>query len=122
MTELRTVATSYEVTIWPEDCSGMDSALYCCSVVHSGYGRWSVRRGSASSGGPVLGADMEWHYENLPSDRTKQELAEHRFDVVAALAMAREIAPRVEINGLTAEQALARHRHGTWCREPYSAD
>ena len=122
MTEPRTTVTSYEVSIWPEDCSGMDSAMYCCSVVHSGYGKWSVRRGTASSDAPVLGIDGQWHHENLPSDRTSEELTEHRFDVVTALGLAREMAPSVEINGLTAEEALARHQHGAWCREPYSVD
>ena len=122
MSEPRVTVTSYEVTIWPEDCSGMDSAIYCCSVVHSGYGNWSVRRGSASSGAPVLGIDRQWWRERLPSDRTRRELAEHRFDLETALKLAREMAPRVELNGLTAEEALARHRHGAWCREPYSAD
>ena len=39
-----------------------------------------------------------------------------------ALKLAREMAPRVTINGLTAERALARHQHGPWCHEPYSAD
>ena len=122
MTEPRVAVTSYEVSIWPEDCSGMDSAMYCCSVVYNGYGNWTVRRGSASSEAPVLGSDGEWHHERLPSDRTRKELAEHRFDLETALKLAREMAPRVTLNGLTAEQALARHRHGAWCREPYSAD
>ena len=63
MTEPRTTVTSYEVTIWPEDCSGMDSATYCCSVVYAGFGNWTVRRGSASSDAPVLGSDGEWHHE-----------------------------------------------------------
>lgn len=121
MTETRVTVTSYEVTIWPEDCSAMDAAMYCCSVVYSGYGNWSVRRGSASSDAPVLGVDGEWHHERLPSERTRKELAEHRFDLDTALKLAREMAPRVTINGLTAEEALARHRHGTWCRVPYSA-
>jgi hypothetical protein len=125
MTEPRSTVTSYVVTIWPEDCSGMDSAMYCCAVVDQGYGKWSVRRGTCTDkegGQPCLGTDGEWHYENLPSDRTRQELAEHRFDVVTALGLAREMAPRVTLNGLTAEEALKRHTHGPWCREPYSAD
>ena len=122
MTDLRLTVTSYEVTVWPEDCTGLDSANYCCSVVYSGYGKWSVRRGSASSDAPVLSCDGEWYYERLPSDRTRKELAEHRFDLETAVRMARDMAPKVEINGLTAEEALARHQHGPWCREPYSAD
>jgi hypothetical protein len=121
MGDLRVSITSYEVSIWPENCSGMDSALYCCSVVYNGYGNWSVRRGSASSDAPCLGTDGEWHYERLPSERTKRELAEHRFDLDTALDLARRQAPGVTINGLTAEEALARHQHGAWCREPYSA-
>lgn len=122
MTEPRTVVTSYKVTIWPEDCSGIDPSAWCCSVVYQGYGNWSVQRGDYSGDAPRLGRDGGWHYENLPSDRTREELAEHRFDLETALKLAREMAPRVEINGLTAEAALARHQHGPWCREPYSAD
>jgi hypothetical protein len=122
MTEPRVTVTSYEVTIWPEHCSGMDSAMYCCSVAYNGYGNWSVRRGSAGSDAPHLGIDGGWHHERLPSERTRKELAEHRFDLDSALKMAREMAPRVTLNGLTAEKALARHNHGPWCREPYSAD
>jgi hypothetical protein len=122
MTEVRAAITSYEVSIWPEDCSGMDSAMYCCSVAHCGYGNWAVRRGSASSDAPVLGTDGQWHHERLPSERTAEELAGHRFDLDTALKLARDMAPRVTLNGLTAVEALARHRHGAWCREPYSAD
>ena len=122
MTAVRSTITSYEVTIWPEECSGMDSALYCCTVVYQGHGNWSVRRGGASSNAPVLGRDGQWYYEKLPSDRTRDEIAEHRFDVVTALGMAREMAPKIEINGVTAEEALARHRHGVWCQQPYTTD
>jgi hypothetical protein len=122
MTDVRLTVTSYEVSIWPEDCTGMDSAMYCCSVLYSGYGNWTVRRGSASSDAPVLGTDGEWHRERLPSERRKRELAEHRFDLETALKLARDMAPRVELNGLNSEQALARHQHGVWCREPYSVD
>ena len=122
LTDARITVTSYEVSVWPEDCSGMDSAMYCCSVTHSGYGNWAVRRGSASSGAPVLGIDGQWHHERLPSDRTRKELAEHRFDLETALKLARDMAPGVTLNGRTAEQALARHQHGPWCREPYSTD
>lgn len=77
-----------------------------------------MRRGSASSEAPVLGSDGNWHHERLPSERTRKELAGHRFDLDTALKLAREMAPRVTLNGLTAEEALARHQHGPWCREP----
>jgi hypothetical protein len=123
-TEVRTTAVSYVISIWPEDCSCIDSMTWCCSVVYNGFGKWSVRRGQADvkdEGRPCLGSDGLWHYENLPSDRTSEELERDRFDVVTALAKAREMAPRVELNGLTATEALARHKHGPWCREPYRA-
>jgi hypothetical protein len=122
MSEPRVTVSAYEVSIWPEDCTGMDAAMYCCSVVYSGYGNWSVRRGSASTGAPCLGADGQWHHERLPSERTKKELAEHRFSLEAALDLARQQAPQVTIKGLSAEEALARHQHSVACREPYSAD
>ncbi len=121
MTEPRTTVTSYEVSIWPEDCTCLDSAIWCCSVVYQGYGNWSVRRGS-SSNAPCLGSDGRWHYERLPSSRTSEELARDRFPLEEALKLAREMAPKVTVNGATSEEALARHQHGQWCREPYSED
>src|ERR1035441_3898458 len=96
MTEPRSTVTSYVVSIWPEDCSCIDSAMYCCAVVDQGFGKWSVRRGTCTdkeSNQPCLGTDGDWHYENLPSDRTREELAGHRFDVVTALGLARKMAP-----------------------------
>lgn len=120
MTDVRVTVDSYKVSIWPEGCSGIDQATYCCSVVCNGYGKWSVRRGALGGDAPCLGTDGQWHYEHLPSERTEQELAEHRFDLETALNLARNMAPRVTLNGRTAEEALAWHQHGLWCRQPYS--
>lgn len=52
--------------------------------------------------GRCLGADGEWDYEPIPSSRTDEWLAEHRFDLATAQRLAKQAAPNVEVNGRTA--------------------
>jgi hypothetical protein len=85
-------------------------------VRSSGYGNWTVRRGDLAEDPPVLGRDWLWHYENLPSDRTREEIAAHRFTFDDAMERAREMAPRVELQGLTVAEAIARHEARLPCR------
>lgn len=107
---------AYVVTIWPESVSCMDSALWCVSVCDESYGNWSVRRGRVAgdrppsgSASPALGRDGKWHYGNQPSERTREEIEQHRFTLEEALELARDMAPRVELNGIIATVAVARH-------------
>lgn len=115
---------AYKVSIWPDTIRCMDQALWCVTVRHEGFGNWSVRRGDLSGDAPVLGRDWLWHYENLPSERAKTEIAEHRFTHEDAMERAREVAARVNVQGMTVVEALARHEakgHCIGCEGPYTA-
>ena len=115
---------AYKVTVWPESVHCMDQAMWCVSVQDEGFGNWSVRRGCASWDAPALGRDWLWHYENQSSSRTREEITEHRFTLEDALERAREVAPRVSMQGMTATEAIARHQakgRCIGCEGPYTA-
>jgi hypothetical protein len=102
----------------------MDAALWCCTVRDAGFGNWLVARGDMSSNAPVLGRDWLWHHELLPSERTREEIAQHRFTFAEAMERAREVAPRVWLQGLTAAEAVARHEARLpcpGCEGPYTS-
>jgi hypothetical protein len=114
--EVQVRPVAYVVTVWPESVTCMDAALWCVSVLDESYGNWSVRRGHVSgdrppSGqeAPALGRDGKWHYENLPSQRKAAELERDRFTLEEARKLAEDMAPRVELNGMTAVDAYVRH-------------
>ncbi|GAA0719340.1 hypothetical protein Drose_05665 [Dactylosporangium roseum] len=52
-----------------------------------------------------LTADGAWVYESIPSERSDEFLARTRFDLETALEMARQAAPHVKTNGITAGRA-----------------
>lgn len=103
-------ARSYGVSVWPDDrCDNIDAITWCVSVSWRGHGRWAVVRG-VSDGGPVLGRDGTWSYEEIPSSREDDWLAAHRFTLEEAMALAAQWAPKVTVNGMTALEVLQRHR------------
>jgi hypothetical protein len=115
---------SYKVTIWPDDVHCMDQAIWCVTVRDDGFGNWSVRRGDLSASDPVLGRDWLWHHENKPSERTTQEISQYRFTHDNAMERAREVAARVEVQGMSAPEAVARHAakgRCIGCEGPYTA-
>ena len=62
--------------------------------------------------GECLGADGEWDYEPLPSSRTDEWKASHRFPLEHALRLARFYAPSVVACGMTAAERLAQINSG----------
>lgn len=91
----------FEVSLLPED--DINYPLFVIAVESRGAGRWAVVRHRQ-----CLGADGEWSWESIPSEREDEWLATHRFDLETAKRLAIEAAPGVYINGMTAAQALAR--------------
>ena len=115
---------AYKVTSWPSTVHCMDQAIWCVTVLDEGFGNWSVRRGNLGSSGPVLGRDGKWHQENRPSERTEKEIADYRFTQDEAMALAADMAPRVEVQGMTAIEAIIRHSlkgRCIGCEGPYTA-
>jgi hypothetical protein len=101
MSEPTVTVTRYEVSLLPE--SNVNRHHYTITVEHRGDGRWAVLDSRW-----CLGKDGEWDFEVLPSERTDEWLAEHRFDLDTALAMAKRQAPLIVVNGITVQQALER--------------
>jgi hypothetical protein len=100
--------TEYTVSVLPED--DINASSYAITVAYRGRDLWAVSRHRQ-----CLGRDGEWDWESLPSERTDEWLAEHRFTEQEALRLAREAAPGIRCNGLTAvemQQWIAQRQGG----------
>lgn len=82
---------------------GDEAYLWCITVEWRGGDRWAVTRS-----GCCLGSDGEWEYEPLPSSRTDEWKAAHRFDVDTALRLAQEALPKLTVNGHKIGDVVAR--------------
>lgn len=92
--------TRYEVSLLPED--DVNYPVYALGIEARGAGRWAVVRHRM-----CLGVDGEWDWEPIPSERGDDWLAAHRFDLDTALRLAKQAAPGVTVNGISAAQVLA---------------
>lgn len=99
MTEVTVQPTDYLVTVMPVDHPNASS--WSLNVSWRGNDRWAVRRHSM-----CLSRSGGWSYEQVPSEREDEWIAEHRFDLDEALRLARERAPHVVVNGKTATEIL----------------
>lgn len=107
MTEPTVRATRYEVSLLP--ATDINAGVFALAVEYraqlDGADLWCVSRY-----GRCLGADGEWDYEPIPSSRTKEWIASHRFDLDTAIRLAKEAAPHVMVNGHTVADAIARNQ------------
>jgi hypothetical protein len=87
--------TRYTVSVLPE--GSINRGHYNITVEERHPGRWGV-----CWLGRCLNADGEWDYEPSPSNREDDWLEAHRFDLDTALRLAKEAAPGVTVNGMTA--------------------
>lgn len=97
--------TEYTVCAVPQDVQ--DWYLFAIIVARTAPDRWAVRMRSR-----CLDADGAWDYESIPSERTDEWLAAHRFDLPTALDLARAAALAVTVNGWTVQRVIAE-----WHRE-----
>lgn len=95
-------ATKYQVSCLPQNHS--EHHHFTLFVEWRGADLWAVCDGF----GGCLGADGTWSYEPSPSSRTAEWKAVYRFDLETALALAKEQAPHMTVNGCTIADALAR--------------
>lgn len=93
--------TEYTVRCLPEDHPS--SRHFSLKVAYRGAQRWAV-----TDTGYCLSRSGTWQYEQVPSERCDEWLAEHRFDLATALDLARDQAPHLEVNGRTVAEVLAR--------------
>jgi hypothetical protein len=100
--EVKPVVAAYEVCAVPYDEYG-NYLSFLITVERTHHtGTWAVRLR-----GRCLGADGEWDWEHIPSERTDEWLHSHRFDLETALKLAVEVAPTITVNGYTVADALA---------------
>lgn len=95
-------ATRYEVSLFPEGSE--PRRHFTITIEWRGTNRWAVLDGPY-----CLGRDGEWEYEPLPSNRDDAWIEAHRFDLATAQRLAKEAAPDVTVNGLTALEAYRRN-------------
>ena len=96
-------ATVYEVSLLPE--GDINRLSFTINVEYRGGDRWAVVRSRQ-----CMNAAGEWSWESIPSEREDDWLAEHRFDLNTALRLAKEQAPKVVVNGMTALSVYRRTR------------
>lgn len=116
MTELKVDIriTRYEVTALPDDIAQNRSGLVI-SVEWRGKDKWAVCRDGYCWNHVV----REWTYESIPSERTDEWLAQHRYDLMTtALQAAQVLAPWLTVNGWSVEQAVRMERGEDLCGEP----
>lgn len=95
--------TQFAVSCLPPD--SIDSAVFTIKVEWRGP---SQNRYAVTRMGYCLGSDGEWDHEPIPSSRTDEWLASHRFDLDTALRLATEHAPKIVVNGHTVADVLTR--------------
>jgi hypothetical protein len=93
--------TRYEVSVLPE--GDINRPVFTIFVEHRGEDRWAVVRHRE-----CMNAKGEWSWESIPSEREDEWLAEHRFNRMTALELAKWAAPRIVVNGDTAVDAYRR--------------
>lgn len=96
---VRRWVSQYTVTAVPEGYDENDADLWDITVeeARAGWDAWAVRRGKR-----CLSSTGSWDPESIPSARSIEFLATHRFDLDTALRLAEAAAPDVTVNGTRA--------------------
>lgn len=95
----------YTYSLLPEN-NPPGSTAWEVTVEERGHGLWAVM-----NMGNCLNAKAKWDYEPIPSSRTDAWLAKHRFPLEEARRLARQVAPSITWNGMTAVDLLAKVVH-----------
>lgn len=93
--------TEYTVSCLPQDHPGHNH--FSLTVAERGPGSWAVLRY-----GFCYDTTGNREYESTSTDRTDEFLARFRFPLDDALALAKRIAPTLNVNGYTVADFLAR--------------
>lgn len=92
----------YAVTCYPDEDVNRD--MFTVHVAYRGAGRWAVLwRGFCWDK-----TNRQWSVEHIPSERRDDWLADHRYgNAVDALAVARKLAPDLDVMGWKWQDTLA---------------
>lgn len=97
---------TFDVSCFPLDHE--DRRNFNVTVEYRGRGMWAVKHHMM-----CLGADGEWDYESSPGNREDEWIASHRFTMQEAIRRAREIAPKLTVNGWTVRDVMLKREHPT---------
>jgi hypothetical protein len=97
--EAEVKATNYTVSCVPE--GDINRSGFTLNVAHRGNDTWAVIDTPY-----CLSTEGTWEYEHIPSERTDEWIASHRFDLETALRLANEHARLMTVNGHTVSDAL----------------
>lgn len=97
--------TRFHVSCFPVDHE--DHGSFNVMVEYRGRDLWAVVNGF----GQCLNTDGEWDWEMRPSEREDDWLASHRFTVRDAVRMARDVAPKLIVNGWTVDDVKSGRDH-----------
>ena len=100
MIEVYERVTRYEFSALPTD--DINRTVYTITVEYRGDDKWAVMWL-----GNAYDAKGRKKYEPLPSSRTEAFIRRYRHDLETAKRIAREMAPKIVVNGKTVEDALA---------------
>lgn len=98
---IHTRITEVTVSVVPE--GSIDHDVFSVKVAWRGGERYAVVRR-----GRCLSHDGTWDYETIPSERTDDWIATHRFTYDEAYRRAIEVAPTIKVNGFTAAEVTDR--------------
>lgn len=106
--------TQYTVSCVPETVDGYYH--FQIIVQHRGDSRWAIYQGT-TNGGPVWNQQQQsWDYESSQDRDDEQWMADHRFGLDEALAIAKKVAPTLTVGRLddpwTVERIM-KERHAT---------
>lgn len=92
-----------EVTVSAVPEASINHSVFSVQVAWRGEEKYAVVRL-----GRCLGVDGTWDYESIPSERTDEWIATHRFTYDEAYRRAIDVAPTIMVNGFTVADVLAR--------------
>ena len=99
--------TKYTVSCFPEGDS--EASSWDVTVEERGPGRWAVCRW----GNRVYGRRGQERFEPSPSNRSEAFKRAYRFDLDEALDIAKRIAPKIVVSGMTpADELRLRQQQG----------
>jgi hypothetical protein len=97
-----------EISISPIPVGDINRPGWAVTVTFGGREVDGVKLYGVKNLGRALSRDGTWDHEPIPSSRTDEWLAEHRFPLEEAMTLARSVAHTITWNSLSADDVAER--------------
>lgn len=108
MTEVYVRTTRVEVSCLPEDLQMVYGDSFTLTLLYRGDDRWYVLRNQHT----CLADDGSWSLRPRPSEQEDEWVAAHTYSYETALRLATQLAPKLNVRGVTAADAIAAAKAG----------